>query len=86
MTTAQPEIREIEQIVTKPEYKEPGDDDKFSHYVQKELLADAVVFGTPLTALCGKKWVPTRDASKFPVCPECKDIWEGFPEAPKDDD
>lgn len=72
MTTMGPEV------VTVPDEKvsEPGDHDKFAHYVQKDKLADALVFGTPLKALCGKMWVPTRDPEKFPVCPECKKKWE----------
>ena len=32
--------------------------------------------GTPVVALCGKVWVPSRAPEKFPVCPECKEIWE----------
>ena len=35
--------------------------------------------GTPVVALCGKVWVPSRDPERFPVCPECKEIWEGMP-------
>lgn len=57
---------------------EPGDAEKFSHYVRKTKLGDAAVFGTPVKALCGKVWVPTRDPEKFPVCPECKDIYESM--------
>ena len=72
------QISEIEQISTKPEYKEPGDDEKFSHYVDKVEYTNAVMNGTPCIALCGKKWVPTRDPEKFPVCPECKDVWESL--------
>jgi hypothetical protein len=26
-------------------------------------------------ALCGKMWVPTRDPDRFPVCPQCKEIF-----------
>ena len=38
--------------------------------------------GTPVVALCGKVWVPSRAPEKFPVCPECKEIWESMkPEA-----
>jgi hypothetical protein len=25
-------------------------------------------------------WVPSRDPKKFPVCPECKEIYESLPE------
>jgi hypothetical protein len=32
----------------------------------------------PVTALCGKVWVPGRDPQKFPVCPTCKEIYEGL--------
>ena len=34
--------------------------------------------GTPVVALCGKVWVPSRDPEKYPVCPECKDAWENL--------
>ena len=44
----------------------------------KEKLTEAMVMGTPVVALCGKVWVPSRDPQRFPVCPECKEIWEGF--------
>jgi hypothetical protein len=37
------------------------------------------VTGTPVIALCGKVWVPNRDPGKFPVCPECKEIFESLP-------
>jgi hypothetical protein len=39
---------------------------------------DAMVNGTPVVALCGKVWVPSRDPEKYPVCPECKEIWESL--------
>jgi len=60
-----------------------GDHERFSHYVPKDKLMDAMVNGTPVVALCGKVWVPTRDPERFPVCPECKEIWDDLR---KDDD
>jgi hypothetical protein len=56
-----------------------GDHERFAHYVPKDRIVESAVFGTPLVALCGKKWVPSRDPSKFPVCPECKRIYDGLP-------
>lgn len=53
-----------------------GDHDRFSHYARKDKLTDAMVMGTPVVALCGKVWVPSRDPQKYPVCPTCKEIWE----------
>lgn len=55
---------------------EDGDHERFSHYVPRETLTEAMVMGTPCVALCGKVWVPSRDPERFPVCPDCKDIWE----------
>jgi hypothetical protein len=37
------------------------------------------VTGTPIEALCGKVWVPTRDPKKYPVCPDCQRIYESLP-------
>ena len=53
-----------------------GDHERFSHYVPKDKLMAAMIEGTPVRALCGKMWVPSRDPQRFPVCPECKEIWE----------
>jgi len=55
---------------------EHGDRERFSHYTAKDKLTEALVLGTPVKALCGKVWVPSRDPSRFPVCPECKQIFE----------
>ena len=60
-----------------------GDHERFAHYVDKTKNVESRVTGTPVTALCGKVWVPSRDPQKFPVCPECKEIYEGLP--PGDD-
>lgn len=58
--------------------QEPGDHERLAHYVPKEQLESAIFNGTPCIALCGKVWTPTRDSAKFPVCPECKEIYESF--------
>lgn len=58
---------------------EPGDHERFSHFVPKEKIVESAVLGTPVVALCGKVWTPSRDPQKFPVCPECKEIYESMP-------
>ncbi|SER58557.1 Protein of unknown function [Propionibacterium cyclohexanicum] len=60
---------------TQPVY-EDGDEERFSHFVPKGKLMEAMVNGTPVVALCGKVWVPSRNPENFPVCPTCKEIWE----------
>ncbi|MDR2372683.1 MAG: DUF3039 domain-containing protein [Bifidobacteriaceae bacterium] len=57
---------------------DPGDHERFAHYVRKDKIAASAVTGKPVVALCGKVWVPGRDPSKFPVCPACKAIYESL--------
>jgi hypothetical protein len=53
-----------------------GDHERLAHYVPKGEIVRSAVTGEPVTALCGKRWVPSRDPERFPVCPECKAIFE----------
>lgn len=55
---------------------EPGDHERFSHYVNKNKIMESALEGGAVVALCGKVWVPSRDPKKFPVCPECKEIYD----------
>jgi hypothetical protein len=58
---------------------EAGDHERFAHYDQKERIVESAVTGSPVIALCGKVWVPNRDPQKFPVCPECQEIFNSLP-------
>ena len=53
-----------------------GDHDRFSHYAPKDEVAKAYIMGVPVVALCGKKWIPSRDPEKYAICPMCKEIME----------
>lgn len=64
---------------------EPGDHERFAHYVQKNKIMESAVTGSAVIALCGKVWIPNRDPQKFPVCPECKDIYQSLPAGGGDD-
>lgn len=67
----------IELETGRPETKyDEGDHDRFSHYVigGGEALMRSAVTGEPVTALCGKVWVPSRDPKKYPVCPLCEEV------------
>lgn len=57
---------------------DPGDHERFAHYVRKDKIAASAVSGKPVVALCGKVWVPGRDPSKYPICPACKAIYESL--------
>ena len=51
-----------------------GDHERFAHYVKKGDIVRSNVEGVEVVALCGKKWIPNRDPSRYPVCPACKEI------------
>ena len=41
-------------------------------------VIEARIYGTPLEALCGHVWVPSRDPKQLPLCEDCKAIYEMY--------
>lgn len=74
-----------QEVATTPDLSHgDGDHERFAHYVRKDKVVESAVLGQPVIALCGKVWVPNRDPQRFPVCPDCKRIYDGL--APGGDD
>ena len=74
-------------LLTRPSeelLEDDGGHDRFSHYVKKEKIVESAVTGKSVKALCGKKWTPSRDPEKYPICPTCKEIFAGLKSAPED--
>ena len=70
MSTTSPDID------VRPNLGDPSLDDespRVAHIVAKGSVAEAYILGTPLEALCGAVFVPSRDPKKLPVCEACKD-------------
>ncbi|MDU5854778.1 MAG: DUF3039 domain-containing protein, partial [Varibaculum cambriense] len=46
-------------VLQRPETRkqEPGDKDRYAHYVSAHRLATSRLTGQPVVALCGKVWV-----------------------------
>jgi len=60
---------------TVPTTNDGGDHERFAHWVSPaSAVTEALVTGTPVVALCGKVWTPTRDPKRYPVCPTCDEI------------
>src|SRR3954451_9996905 len=74
----------IEREVVEQETAEPGDHERFAHYVRKEKILESALSGEPGIELCGKVLVLGRNPNRFPVCPTCKEIYQGL-RAPDDD-
>jgi hypothetical protein len=64
-----------------------GDHERFAHIVLEGFkskrgkfipagnnVVEGMVNSTPVRALCGKVWVPGRDASRYPLCPTCREV------------
>ena len=65
-------IEEIDKGTT-PVNTDDGDHERLAHIVvPASAVTEAYMTGTPVKALCGKMWVPSRDAKRYPVCPECE--------------
>ncbi len=72
-------------LLTRPVLEEDdGGHDRFAHYVEKDKIVESAVTGKSVRALCGKKWIPSRDPEKYPICPTCKEIHAGLKKGPED--
>jgi Protein of unknown function (DUF3039) len=53
-------------------------EDRVAHIAPADKITEAYITGTPVEALCGAVFVPSRDPKSLPVCQACKEIFEGF--------
>lgn len=61
-----------------------GEHEKFAHVVvPANIVTEAYILGTPVTAICGKTWVPTRDPGRYPICPTCKELLASVNQTPE---
>jgi hypothetical protein len=51
-----------------------GDHDRFTHYVSRRELERYRSTGRPVTALCGKRWRPDGDPTRYPMCGTCAEM------------
>lgn len=69
-------VLERPEVEERTERTDDGDADRFAHYVSRDRIAESRMTGRPVVALCGKVWVPKHDPSQYPVCPDCKRIYD----------
>jgi hypothetical protein len=66
-------------VLEKPDLEETDrGEEHFAHYTDAASATEGYIMGTPITALCGKVFIPHRDPEKLRVCPECKEILESL--------
>lgn len=78
ITSDQPEDSAHIVLVT-PEQKAEGK-------TAQSIVLESRIFGTPVTALCGHTWVPSKDPKNLPLCSKCKEIYEYDPQGHGDRD
>jgi hypothetical protein len=66
-------------LLTRPSLDEnlqedDGGHDRFAHYVKEreDRRIGSCNRKSGERSLCGKKWIPSRDPEKYPICPACK--------------
>ena len=78
------QTRPVEVVPDVEEVVEPGEPTN-AHIVKVEpgesaaaKVLEARIYGTPVEALCGHVWVPSRDPKQLPLCEQCKSIYEMY--------
>jgi len=67
-----------EETTAIPVDHDTGDHDRFAHYFPVTELDRGAFDGIPAKTLCGKRAIPLRDPSRYPICPACKDVYDGL--------
>ncbi len=62
-------------VLEKPKVEDADTDEpEVAHYAESASVTEGYVMGTPVQALCGKIFVPSRNPERLPICPICKEI------------
>jgi hypothetical protein len=94
-----PDLDTLEpDVITDTDIQTETGDPSVAHIVKTKRgenaaakVLEARITGTPLEALCGHVWVPSRDPRQLPVCQRCREIYDvyrgfngGLDETPND--
>lgn len=69
----------VSPVVT-PQTADPELDhaNEVAHIAPADKITEAYILGVAVEALCGAKFVPSKDPKGKPVCQACKEIYESF--------
>ena len=73
MSTPRPGISTlVEERTEERELQDPG---SVAHIIKDPAkVTEAYILGTPVEALCGHVFTPSKDPKQLPICDTCKDI------------
>jgi hypothetical protein len=66
------------ELLEKPKEQNTEDSNHFAHYADAAEVTEGYIMGTPVIALCGKVFIPSRNPEKLRVCPKCKEILDAL--------
>jgi hypothetical protein len=66
------------ELLEKPKEQSTEDSNHFAHYAEAAEVTEGYIMGTPVIALCGKVFIPSRNPEKLRVCPKCKEILDAL--------
>lgn len=73
------------EVIERPDTR-PSDPDldegKVAHIVRKEDHMRGYVMGEEITALCGTRFIPSRDPERYPMCEACRQVLSAMQGAP----
>ena len=55
-----------------------GNKEHFAHYAESTSVTEGYVLGTPVIAICGKIFIPSRNPERLRLCPICKEIMDAL--------
>jgi hypothetical protein len=62
------------ELLDRTDTTNTNDSEDFAHYAEAAKVTEGYIMGTPVIALCGKVFIPSKDPLKLRVCPICKEI------------
>src|SRR6188472_4183506 len=84
------QTRPVEVVPERDEQVEPGEPAQ-AHIVKVEpgesaaaKVLEARIYGTPIEALFGPVWVPSRDPKQLQLCEDCTSIYELYKSSKRD--
>jgi hypothetical protein len=70
---AEADLLELTELET-----QEGNEEHFAHYAEAASVTEGYVLGTPVIAICGKIFIPSRNPERLRVCPICKEIMDAL--------
>ena len=66
------------QVLDNPATSDTNNEEHFAHYAESASVTEGYIMGTPVIALCGAIFIPSRDPEKLRICPSCKEIMDAL--------